>query len=189
MDSDDFEDRLRALRPRLHRYCARMTGSAIHGEDVLQDALVKALQARSQGTDVDNLEGWLFRIAHNASLDFLRGKARSTVVPLTDDIEAGPIAGHWQHDFTLRRLKLTTGATTPMHSRSEQEVIFVQEGTLEFDWDGGKLIMGAGDTLTVPIGLMHAFRNPTSADVIAFVIRGAAAPAAPVFADNRVAAE
>ena len=76
-----------------------------------------------------------------------------------------------------------------MHSRSEQEVIFVQEGTLEFDWDGGKLIMGAGDTLTVPIGLMHAFRNPTSADVIAFVIRGAAAPAAPVFADNRVAAE
>ena len=93
MDSDDFEDRLRALRPRLHRYCARMTGSAIHGEDVLQDALVKALQARSQGTHVDNLEGWLFRIAHNASLDFLRGKARSTVVPLTDDIEAGPIAG------------------------------------------------------------------------------------------------
>ena len=93
MDSDDFEDRLRALRPRLHRYCARMTGSAIHGEDVLQDAFVKALRARSQGTHVDNLEGWLFRIAHNASLDFLRGKARNTVVPLTDDIEAGPIAG------------------------------------------------------------------------------------------------
>lgn len=93
MDRDDFEDRLRALRPRLHRYCARMTGSAIHGEDVLQDALVKALHARSQGTEVDNLEGWLFRIAHNASLDFLRSKARSTVVPLTDDIEAAPVAG------------------------------------------------------------------------------------------------
>ncbi|UDF31948.1 UNVERIFIED_ORG: sigma-70 family RNA polymerase sigma factor (plasmid) [Roseateles sp. XES5] len=93
MDRDDFEDRLKALRPRLHRYCARMTGSAIHGEDVLQDALVKALHARSQGTEVDNLEGWLFRIAHNASLDFLRSKARSTVVPLTDDIEAAPVAG------------------------------------------------------------------------------------------------
>jgi hypothetical protein len=49
--------------------------------------------------------------------------------------------------------------------------------------------MGAGDTLTVPVGLMHAFRNPSSADAIAFVIRGAAAPAAPTFADNRVAAE
>ncbi|MGG6895470.1 sigma-70 family RNA polymerase sigma factor [Rhizobium sp. BR 315] len=88
---DGFEDRLQALRPRLHRYCARMTGSAVNGEDVLQDTLVKALQARSQGAEVDNLEGWLFRIAHNASLDFLRSRSRNTVVPLTEDIEAEPI--------------------------------------------------------------------------------------------------
>ncbi|WP_037150866.1 sigma-70 family RNA polymerase sigma factor [Rhizobium freirei] len=88
---DGFEDRLQALRPRLHRYCARMTGSAVNGEDVLQDALVKALHARNQGAEVDNLEGWLFRIAHNASLDFLRGRSRNTVVPLTEDIEAEPM--------------------------------------------------------------------------------------------------
>ncbi|MGZ9719372.1 sigma-70 family RNA polymerase sigma factor [Rhizobium miluonense] len=88
---DGFEDRLQALRPRLYRYCARMTGSAVNGEDVLQDTLVKALQARSQGAEVDNLEGWLFRIAHNASLDFLRSRSRNTVVPLTEDIEAEPI--------------------------------------------------------------------------------------------------
>jgi RNA polymerase sigma factor (sigma-70 family) len=91
MNTDEFDDRLRALRPRLHRYCARMTGSAIHGEDVLQDTLVKALHARAQGDAVDNLEGWLFRIAHNASLDFLRARARNTVVPLTEDMEAAPI--------------------------------------------------------------------------------------------------
>ena len=109
-------------------------------------------------------------------------------VDAKDGFKAGPIIGHWQHDFALRRLKLETGATIPTHSRAEQEVIFVQSGTLEFSWDGGKLVMGAGDTLTVPVGLMHAYRNPSSADAIAFVIRGAAAPAAPVF-DNRVAAE
>ena len=77
----------------------------------------------------------------------------------------------------------------PPHARAEQEVLFVQSGTLEVTWDGGKLIIGAGDTLTVPVGLMHAFRNPTSAEAIVFVIRGAAAPAAPVFAENRAAAE
>ena len=33
------------MRPRLHRYCARMTGSVIDGEDVLQDALIKAVEA------------------------------------------------------------------------------------------------------------------------------------------------
>ena len=68
-----------------------MTGSAVNGEDVLQDALVKALHARAQGAGVDNLEGWLFRIAHNASLDFLRDRSRNTVVPLTEDVEAAPI--------------------------------------------------------------------------------------------------
>lgn len=90
MDTDDFEERLNALRPRLHRYCARMTGSAVHGEDVVQDALVKALQARAGGAQVDKLEGWLFRIAHNASLDFVRARARANVVPLTDEVEAEP---------------------------------------------------------------------------------------------------
>jgi RNA polymerase sigma factor (sigma-70 family) len=91
MNTDAFENRLAALRPRLHRYCARMTGSAIHGEDVLQDTLVKALQARAEGTTVENLEGWLFRIAHNTSLDFLRERSRNTVVPLSEDIEAAAI--------------------------------------------------------------------------------------------------
>ncbi|TPK71752.1 sigma-70 family RNA polymerase sigma factor [Mesorhizobium sp. B2-4-15] len=91
MNTEEFEDRLKALRPRLHRYCARMTGSAIASEDVLQDALVKALHARAQGAEVDNLEGWLFRIAHNASLDFLRGRSRNTIVPLTEDVEAAPM--------------------------------------------------------------------------------------------------
>ena len=91
MNTGEFEDRLQALRPRLHRYCARMTGSAVNGEDVLQDTLVKALHARAQGAAVDNLEGWLFRIAHNTSLDFLRDRSRNTVVPLTDDLEAAPM--------------------------------------------------------------------------------------------------
>ena len=93
MDMEEFEGHLKTLRPRLHRYCARMTGSAVSGEDVMQDTLLKALRARNQGVAVDNIEGWLFRIAHNTSLDFLRSRARNTVVPLTEDIEAAPLPG------------------------------------------------------------------------------------------------
>ena len=40
------------MRPRLHRYCARMVGSVIDGEDVLQDALIKAVESfASAGAD------------------------------------------------------------------------------------------------------------------------------------------
>ena len=91
MNTDEFEDRLTALRPRLHRYCARMTGSTVDGEDVVQDSLVKALSARAEGANVDNLEGWLFRIAHNTSLDLLRRRSRNTVVSLIEDFEAAPM--------------------------------------------------------------------------------------------------
>lgn len=91
MTDGELEERIAALRPRLHRYCARMTGSAVDGEDVLQDALMKALRARAQGIEIDNIEPWLLRIAHNTCLDFLRRRSRSRVVPLVEEIEATPL--------------------------------------------------------------------------------------------------
>jgi RNA polymerase sigma-70 factor (ECF subfamily) len=72
----EFERLLAGLRPRLHRYCARMTGSVIDGEDVLQETLVKAIEAFPHTGPLANVEGWLFRIAHNAALDFLRRRSR-----------------------------------------------------------------------------------------------------------------
>ena len=72
----DIERLLVAMRPRLHRYCARMVGSVIDGEDVLQDALTRAVEAQAGANNIENPEGWLFRIAHNAALDFLRRRNR-----------------------------------------------------------------------------------------------------------------
>jgi len=86
---DSFAALLAGMRPRLHRYCARMTGSTIDGEDVVQETLVKALAARPAAAGISNIEGWLFRIAHNASLDFLRVRARAREVPLTEEMEPG----------------------------------------------------------------------------------------------------
>ena len=68
------------LRPKLHRYCARMTGSVIDGEDVVQEAIVKAIEALPDVGAIEHPQGWLFRIAHNAALDFLRRRARQNAV-------------------------------------------------------------------------------------------------------------
>ncbi len=38
----EFEEVMKEIRPELHRYCARIVGSAIDGEDVVQEALAKA---------------------------------------------------------------------------------------------------------------------------------------------------
>jgi RNA polymerase sigma-70 factor (ECF subfamily) len=82
-----LESLIAALRPKLHRYCARMTGSAIDGEDNVQEALLKALEAFPRAGPLDNPEGWLFRIAHNAALDFLRRRARHQAAHADEDFE------------------------------------------------------------------------------------------------------
>jgi RNA polymerase sigma-70 factor (ECF subfamily) len=80
-----FEGVLADLRPKLHRYCARMTGSVVDGEDVLQEAFLKALEAYEGAQPLANPEGWIFRIAHNAALDFLRRRAREQGQTILDE--------------------------------------------------------------------------------------------------------
>ncbi|HEV3161290.1 MAG TPA: sigma-70 family RNA polymerase sigma factor [Xanthobacteraceae bacterium] len=82
---DAFDRLLGDIRPKLHRYCARMTGSVIDGEDVVQDALIKALEAFSSAGPIVQPEGWLFRVAHNATLDFLRRRTRQALIQSDED--------------------------------------------------------------------------------------------------------
>lgn len=75
--SDDrriFDQLLSQLRPKLHRYCARMTGSVMDGEDVVQEALIEAYRKLDKYDESRPLKPWLFRIAHNRCIDFLRRK-------------------------------------------------------------------------------------------------------------------
>jgi RNA polymerase sigma-70 factor (ECF subfamily) len=67
-----FLETITHLRPSLHRYCARMTGSVSDGEDVVQEALFTAYRKLDTFDDEQRLEPWLFRIAHNRCIDFLR---------------------------------------------------------------------------------------------------------------------
>ena len=83
----DIDALLVAMRPKLHRYCARMVGSVIDGEDVLQDALIKAMEAFGAAGPIGNPEGWLFRIAHNTALDFLRRRNRQEALYSAEEVD------------------------------------------------------------------------------------------------------
>src|SRR5918911_502057 len=67
-----FLETISHLRPSLHRYCSRMTGSVFDGEDVVQEALFQAYRKLDTFDDDRPLAPWLFRIAHNRCIDFLR---------------------------------------------------------------------------------------------------------------------
>jgi RNA polymerase sigma-70 factor (ECF subfamily) len=67
-----FVDLVTEVRPELFRYCARMTGSVFNGEDIVQETLTKAYDALATLAEHAPLRPWLFRIAHNAAMDFLK---------------------------------------------------------------------------------------------------------------------
>jgi RNA polymerase sigma-70 factor, ECF subfamily len=83
---EEFLTLVDSVRPELHRYCARLTGSVIEGEDIVQETLAKAFYALSLSADVPPLRPWLFRIAHNAAIDFLKSHCRKYTEP-TAEIE------------------------------------------------------------------------------------------------------
>lgn len=67
-----FLDEVSRLRPGLHRYCTRMMGSPLDGEDVVQETLIKGFYSLHTLRDHARLRSWLFRIAHHCCLDELR---------------------------------------------------------------------------------------------------------------------
>jgi len=67
-----FLETVTHLRPQLHRYCARMTGSPTEGEDVMQEALFDAYRKLDTIVEGRALAPWLFTIAHNRCIDTLR---------------------------------------------------------------------------------------------------------------------
>jgi RNA polymerase sigma-70 factor (ECF subfamily) len=96
-----FLETITHLRPSLHRYCARMTGSVSDGEDVVQEALFTAYRKLDTFDDEQRLQPWLFRIAHNRCIDFLRSRGvredAEAEVEMPDSIgavdPAGPAVG------------------------------------------------------------------------------------------------
>lgn len=84
-----FLETIGHLRPSLHRYCSRMIGSVLDGEDVVQEALFQAYRKLDTFDDSRPLAPWLFRIAHNRCIDFLRRR----------DVQQEADAGAVEPDF------------------------------------------------------------------------------------------
>ncbi|MDX6684907.1 MAG: hypothetical protein QOF86_1035 [Baekduia sp.] len=107
-------------RPQLLRYCAGIVGSG-RAEDAVQQALINAHDALTRTTDVRHLRPWLYRIAHNASLNVLRSVRDD--VPLhaahAATIDAGPAATYERRE----RLRETLAAVAELPERQRAALV------------------------------------------------------------------
>jgi RNA polymerase sigma-70 factor (TIGR02960 family) len=81
MDEHTFRDLTDPYRRELHVHCYRMLGSVQDAEDVLQETLLAAWRGIDRFEERASLRAWLYKIATNRCLNFLRDAKRR---PRTD---------------------------------------------------------------------------------------------------------
>jgi quercetin dioxygenase-like cupin family protein len=72
-----------------------------------------------------------------------------------------------QHDLSIpgrevlqARVEIDPGMTSPRHRHPGEEIIYVLEGSLEYQLEGKPpVILKPGDVLFIPAGTIHAARN------------------------------
>lgn len=126
-----FMELVADLRPELHRYCSRLVGSAIDGEDVLQEALAKAFYALSLTPELPPLRPWLIRIAHNTAIDFLRRYERRFVEPVAEPPEHAASPEDERELPQATRLALSSFVALPVLQRSAVILKDVLDHSLE----------------------------------------------------------
>ena len=88
-DEEAFAELYEKYFDKIYRYISLKIGNRVEAEDMTQQVFINALNSISsfkwRGLP---FSAWLFRIAHNQVVDYLRKKTRQPVSPLNESITA-----------------------------------------------------------------------------------------------------
>ncbi|HEU0283801.1 MAG TPA: cupin domain-containing protein [Sphingomicrobium sp.] len=85
-----------------------------------------------------------------------------------------------RHDLSVRGweslqalVSFAPGSSFPPHKHPGEEIIYVTQGTIEYEVNGKLITVKAGEVLFIPYGVVHAARNPgeePAAELATYVI-------------------
>ena len=86
-----YRDLVRRYQRPVYALIVRMVRNASDAEELAQDVFIKAYRALDRFDASRKFSSWLFKIAHNASIDWLRKRRLQTVALETDDDRRDPL--------------------------------------------------------------------------------------------------
>lgn len=138
--SDVFAAQAAQYIPRLRRYARALTGDISAADDLVQDALERALVKRALWREDTDLRAWLFTVMHNVFVNQVRSAAARRTIPMDDAIADLPSPAHADR-LEIRDLDAALQALP-----DEQRTVVLLVGLEQMTYEEAALV------LEVPIG-------------------------------------
>ncbi len=133
MDWSELEAVYERYHQQLYRYCFSIVGNAEDAQDALQNAMLKAVRALPGERREIQLKPWLYRIAHNESVELLR--RRREQVELAPEL-ASPAGGPAETAGQRERLRRLLDDLDRLPERQRGALVMRELGGLEFEQIG-----------------------------------------------------
>jgi len=140
-DSDAFATIFRRYEQDLYRYCVAILGNPQDAQDALQNTMVKALRSLPGERREIELKPWLYRVAHNESIE-LRRRGRPSEPPAED---LGAATASLEDTAAIRgRLRDLLADIAELPERHRGALVMRELGGLDFDEIGAALDTSPG---------------------------------------------
>ena len=164
--TDTIRTQIVALLPRLRRFALSLTGNPADADDLVQDAVERALRHLHQWESGTRLDSWMFRIARNLFIDAKRSAIRRRRV--LDDGEGDPIEAGFDGVRAVEA-SLTWRETCAALARLPEE----QRSAIALVLIDGMSYRDAASVLGVPVGTLTS-RLARGRDALAELMLGPA---------------
>jgi len=137
---------------RIYRYVVMKIGNQTEAEDMTQRVFIRAYEAigsyKSQGIQ---FSAWLYRIAHNQMVDFVRKESKKQTVPLDESM---PILGKSDPEHEVEvKIELEKVVLASRHlTKAQREVVSLRFG-------GGLSITEVAQTMKKSEGAIKALQH------------------------------
>jgi RNA polymerase sigma factor (sigma-70 family) len=129
-DERAFAAIFRRYHQPLYRFCLAIVGNPEDAQDALQNAMVKVLRALPGEERRIDLKPWLYRIAHNESIDLLRRRRETRQL---DVEQVAPGYGLAEDAATRERLRRLLADLRELPERQREVLVMREMGGLDFD--------------------------------------------------------